>query len=271
LVPAKVAIAATMLALVVAAEAVAAEGTPPAPAEAAMIAVVAVIAMLAALTVEALLVALLATIGALLVALRPPLRSLPVAAVEIGLRIGEPVARLRGLLLVRETLAVAIAVGAIVFVVAFIVVAAEGLLRLGQLRLGRGNDAEIVLGMLQIVLAGDTVARGAGVARHGQVLLQHLVCIAPHPDVRAVAVECLGFDVDVRLPGAATARPPIIRTLSHLTVTITWLVWVPPLPSRSAPTCPRRLPDCSRATLGGGRGAASVQNGSFRAPRWKSP
>lgn len=100
------------------------------------------------------------------------------------------------------------------------------------------DQAVIVLGMLQEVLAGDTIASGVGVARQSQILLQHLIGIAPDPDIRSIAVEGLLLDVDVRLPGAATTRPPIIRTLSHLTVTITWLVLFPRL--QAAPRQPNR-------------------------------
>ena len=53
------------------------------------------------------------------------------------------------------------------------------------------DDPEIVLGVLIIIFGSNPIAGRCGIARHGQVLLQHLVGVAADADIRAVAVEGL--------------------------------------------------------------------------------
>jgi len=50
----------------------------------------------------------------------------------------------------------------------------------------------VVLGVLEIVLHGDSVTCGARIPRQGQVLLHDLIGVSPHPHVSAApAVEAL--------------------------------------------------------------------------------
>ena len=51
----------------------------------------------------------------------------------------------------------------------------------------------VVLGMLEIILHGDSIAGCARVPRQGQILLHDLIGVSPHPHVSAAtAVEALG-------------------------------------------------------------------------------
>jgi len=57
----------------------------------------------------------------------------------------------------------------------------------------------VVVGMLEIVFRQNPVARGRGVARHGQVFLHELLSIAPHPAVIAT------IEVGVTPPASSAA------------------------------------------------------------------
>src|ERR1041385_9043885 len=83
------------------------------------------------------------------------------------------------------------------------------------------DRAVVVFSVLEVVLHGHPVAGQAGIARQGQILLHHLIGVAPHPDILARTIEILRARGIVRvmrivrLTRATPARPAGIRTLSH--------------------------------------------------------
>src|SRR5690606_38442952 len=104
-------------------------------------------------------------------------------AVDVGLRFADAV----GLsALPREGLAVGVAEIAAVLLVA-LVVGAEDRLRLRHLGLRRRHQAVVVLGMLQVVLAGHAVAGRLGVTGKLDVFLGDMQRRAADLHVRAVA------------------------------------------------------------------------------------
>src|SRR5215470_14411136 len=83
------------------------------------------------------------------------------------------------------------------------------------------NDAVVVLGVLVEIFGGYAVAGRGGIARHGQILLQHLVGIAADADVRPVAVESLLAGIAaaiMRTTRPAATRAPVVGSLSHIPI-----------------------------------------------------
>src|SRR5262249_51131459 len=68
-------------------------------------------------------------------------------------------------------------------------------LALAELFLGRRDQAEIMLGVLVVVLGGDRVAGGTGIARQLQIFFRDMGCGAADLDVGAVRFEHPGHRV----------------------------------------------------------------------------
>jgi len=126
------------------------------------------------------------------------------------------------------------------------------------------DDAVVVLGVLKIVLGRDAVAGGDSVARHGQVLFQHLIGVAADPNLGSVAVEGLLARIAAAAPVVRTARPaatraPVVGSLSHFPIASGNR---PDAPGSEAITPPHFRPlDATeqRRLLGGNRGAHKAQ------------
>ena len=71
-------------------------------------------------------------------------------------------------------------------------VAVHHVARLLQLLAVRHDDARVVLGVLQIVLRQNRIARGLGIASQGQVFLGNMRRRAPNFDIRPVRLEAAG-------------------------------------------------------------------------------
>lgn len=69
-----------------------------------------------------------------------------------------------------------------------VVIAVDLLLRKGHLRLRRGDDPVIVLGMLEVVFCGDAIAGGVRIARELSVFLRDVERRAANLYVRSVAL-----------------------------------------------------------------------------------
>ena len=87
--------------------------------------------------------------------------------------------------------------------------------RLGGL--GGGDEAEIVLGVLQVVLGRDRIAAGVGVARELQVLLGDVVGVAADLHVGPVRFIRTGQRIGPApiVGGPVAAHPLIVLTRSH--------------------------------------------------------
>ena len=110
-----------------------------------------------------------------------------------GLRLGAEIALLAG----RE--------GALALEAAFLLpVLLEGPLLvpvlLAQLLLGGGNDSEIMLRVLEVILGQNRIAGGLGVARQLEIFLRHMRRIAAHLHVRTVRFEVPAQRIDVLAP-----------------------------------------------------------------------
>src|SRR5206468_2735922 len=89
----------------------------------------------------------------------------------------------------------------------------------GLVGLHRADDAEVMLGVLQVVLAEDPVAGGRRVARQLLVLLEHVLGVAADLDVvgpigleRAVDVV-LGLAAAAATAAATAVATPVAATL----------------------------------------------------------
>src|SRR5690606_12638304 len=99
-------------------------------------------------------------------------------------------------------------------------VAAQDLAR-RALRLHGAQQAEIVLGVLQVVLGEDAVAGRAGVARQLLVLFEDVLRVAAHLHaVRAVGVESAVRVLLLRLAAAAGAAITATLTLHTLEISL---------------------------------------------------
>ena len=78
----------------------------------------------------------------------------------------------------------------------------------------RIHDAKIMLGVLVQVFRRDAVAARLRLARHRDIALEHLICVAAYLDARAVALEGLGAVRRARSPGAA-----VVMLMRHAAVT----------------------------------------------------
>jgi len=99
----------------------------------------------------------------------------------------------------------------IVIVLAFRPLAALGLL-------GARNDAEIVLGMLEIILRHHRIAARLGVAGELEIFLGDMGRVAANLHIRSIALEIAGQRIDV-LASAIPATLPVLVILvvgSHL-------------------------------------------------------
>ena len=92
---------------------------------------------------------------------------------------------------------------------------------LAELLLGGGNQAEIVLSMLVVVLGSHRVARGAGVAGELDIFLGHMGGGAADLDVRPVGFEhagqrVLAAPVIIIVTAIPVAHPLVVLTVSHV-------------------------------------------------------
>ena len=87
--------------------------------------------------------------------------------------------------------------------------------RLGGL--GGGDQAEIVLGVLQVVFSRDRIAAGVGVARELQILLGDVMGVAADLHVRPVRFVRAGQRIGAApiVGRAVAAHPLIVLTRSH--------------------------------------------------------
>src|SRR5690606_17294177 len=110
----------------------------------------------------------------------------------------------------------------IALVVALVAVVAESavLALLDLLGLGRGNDAEIMLGVLEVVFGHHPVAGRRGVAGELDVFFRDMGGIAAHPDVRIVA-----FVVARERIAATTPVVIVVATVVARTLLVVLLVW----------------------------------------------
>ncbi len=84
-----------------------------------------------------------------------------------------------------------------------------------RLILGGGNNPEIMLGMLQIILRRHRISRRVGVARQLHVFFRYVGGIAPHPNVRPVTLITAGKGVGTLAIIVATARTLVLLVWSH--------------------------------------------------------
>ena len=109
---------------------------------------------------------------------------------------------------------------AVVLLVAIAFIVAIELLRLRHLRLRRRDDAVVVLGVLEIILAGNPIAARLRVARELHVFLGHMQRGAANLHVAAVALvralQGIGplAVVAVAITHAATAALVVVVLLS---------------------------------------------------------
>lgn len=92
-------------------------------------------------------------------------------------------------------------------------------LPLVPLLLINGIDAEVMFGMLIIVLRSNTVACGRCIARHSQVLFMYLKRVAANPDTWSVAVESL-LTICAPTPTIPAARALRALALFHISLHI---------------------------------------------------
>jgi len=110
------------------------------------------------------------------------------------------------------------------------------------------HDAEIMLGVLEVVLGGDAIARGLGVASKREILLVDLIGAAADFALGAARVECLisGIRWPIVAAGAITGSLAV-RYLSHAVSIAVMSGSTPVLSlsaccgSRYAATCRRRI------------------------------
>jgi hypothetical protein len=95
-------------------------------------------------------------------------------------------------------------------------------LALPELLLRRRDQAEIVLGVLVVVLGGDRIAGGTGVARELQIFFRDVGCGAADLDVGAVRFEHPGHRVlaapviIIVMVIVPVAHPLVVLTVSHV-------------------------------------------------------
>ena len=110
-----------------------------------------------------------------------------IAAILMMTFIGLRLARILALRLVLLSLAVAVAMTLAMLPMHLVLL----LLLLTLMLAVRADHAIIMLGVLIEILGGDPVARRTRVARHCQILLEHLIGVAADTDIRPAAVEGL--------------------------------------------------------------------------------
>jgi hypothetical protein len=91
----------------------------------------------------------------------------------------------------------------------------------------RLHDPVIMLGVLIEVLGGDAVARRGGLARHGDIALEHLIGVAANLDAGAAAVEILrtigrARSAVVLVITAATAAHHVVVTAAPRPILLAW-------------------------------------------------
>jgi hypothetical protein len=91
---------------------------------------------------------------------------------------------------------------------------------LAELFLGRGDQAEIMLGMLIVILGGDRVAGRARVARQLHVFFRDVGCGAADLDVRPVGLEHPGHRV-LSAPVVIVVAVVIVVPVTHPLVVLT--------------------------------------------------
>jgi hypothetical protein len=98
-----------------------------------------------------------------------------------------------------------------------IVVAVLAVVRPEVLRLGRHDDAIVVLGVLEIVLGHHRVARGLGVARQLRIFLGDMGGVTAHLHVRTVALVIARKRIGMLASTVAVARAVLVLAVgSHL-------------------------------------------------------
>jgi hypothetical protein len=87
--------------------------------------------------------------------------------------------------------------------------------RLGGL--GGGDEAEIMLGVLQVVLGRDRIAAGVGIARELQIFLGDVVGVAADLHIRPVRFIRTGQRIGPPpiVGRAVAAHPLVVLTRSH--------------------------------------------------------
>lgn len=81
--------------------------------------------------------------------------------------------------------------------------------------LGRGDDAEVMLGVLQIVLGHYRIARRLGVAGQLQILFGDMGGVAAHLHVRTIAFVIARQRIDMLASAIPAALPVLVLVRSH--------------------------------------------------------
>ena len=89
----------------------------------------------------------------------------------------------------------------------------------GLRRLGAGDQAEIMLGVLEIAFRGDGVARGLRVPRQLEIFFGDLVGVAP--DLHVGAVRLVGSGERIGTLAIAATVVAVVRAATHALV-LTW-------------------------------------------------
>lgn len=82
-----------------------------------------------------------------------------------------------------------------------------------------GINAEVMLGMLKVILCSNTIAGGRCVARQSQVFFVYLERVAANPDAWSVAIECL-LTICAPTPTISAARALRALALFHISLHI---------------------------------------------------
>lgn len=86
-------------------------------------------------------------------------------------------------------------------------------------RLVHVDDAEVMLGMLQIILGGDSIAGRGGIARELEIFFINLIGITPNPNLGTIAVESLQPKREVGLSSMTTVTAMATVTAAIATAT----------------------------------------------------
>ena len=153
-------------------------------------------------------------------------RTVALRAVAARLVLAVAVAARRGaLLVVAVVLSVAVGAGTFLVAIVVVIVAARALVLLFEARAAFLEDAEIMIGELEIIFGLDTVTGQLHVARQCLVLFEQLGGIAALPIVLAIAIRTAGNTLGTLSTAAATAPALTIvdqdsQSLSHRAVAL---------------------------------------------------
>ncbi len=92
---------------------------------------------------------------------------------------------------------------------------------LAELLLGRGNQAEVMLGMLIVIFRSDRIAGGARITRQLYVFFSNVRCSATDFDIRSVGFEhpghrVLATPVIIVVVIVPVTHPLVVLTVSHV-------------------------------------------------------